>query len=647
MRISVLAVLSATLLCSAAPSFGAAQCSPTPANSCICNGDFEQGSLNCWNGTFVNSCNSGCTDSPCITIISPASDAGCNTPGSCCCTWSPGCCQGSINVVACGSFACQIFSGEDFGCGTWGQVDQTFVLPAGGARLSMWYAHTQESCGNGWGEFAFDVSGSCGSFAAWQVTTNNCTPWTAGAVNLCGYSNCTVTARARAVPVGSACVWSYVDDVFCEPCVTTFTPSPTATVTSTVTSTSTITATATVTATDTLTATVTSTITISPTPTVTATVTASATVTGTFTVTLTMTDTSTITVTETHSPTSTPTLVAVVSIFNTAGEKIRTFRQAMPAEVYLPSDIQLAPNPFSPDGDGYQDQLQVLFPGGYALTWDGKNDQLRTVENGPYWIRVSFVNDSGSALANFDRKAIVLKKGNTIHVTVTNLAGDLKYDFPPIIGPVRFDDFQLVPNPYSPGLNSLNAWNTLQIKLHGTNDAKAPTPAPGVNDNLGIVIPYLGVDTQGHLLSAGTYYVNAISLDPEGKKVTISKSLVCLKGKQSLLRELRPYPNPYPPKDETNMYFAYTIPNADHVKVTVKIYDLQGRFVDLIESNVVGEPDITGVPFRYRIPWNALTKEKLYLADGLYFAEYSARDDVSGVTESKTVKFVIQRRKDS
>lgn len=454
----------------------------------------------------------------------------------------------------------------------------------------------------------------------------------------------------------------------------TRTNSGTFTATFTPTQTYTITNTATVTSTRTNSGTFTQTFTFTPTYTITATRTNSPTFTLTFTRTNTLTFTATRTFTNTPTLTFTPTITRTPSfsltptfdptqtgtatmtytpgiflsaaVYNEAGERVRTIQAGLPPMLRAPSDFIIAPNPFSPDGDGYQDVTYVTFPDGSSFSWDGRNDRGEIVTNGSYWIHVTMTTVTGIRIGEIIKSVVVLARGNLIRVCIYDAAGNERRCFLDYRLPAQLTDVNAFPNPFSPGTNNnTGAWNTMLIQLSGSNALNPPTPAPTPNNNLGITIYWLGDDDLGHLVENGTYWIHAQNIDPAGKTTRIDKSITILRGSKRLLVDLLAYPNPHHPVDGANtMYFAYTVVNGDSVYVLVRIYDLQGRLVASTDSTCCGSPDPTGVANRYRVSWDAQNPGGGYVADGLYFAQYDAYDQTTGIRQTLSLKFVISRK---
>jgi len=362
--------------------------------------------------------------------------------------------------------------------------------------------------------------------------------------------------------------------------------------------------------------------------------------------------TATATRTRTFTRTVTPTFVIRIVVQTMAGEQVRSFSRGMPPESVIPNEILLQPNPFSPDCDGNNEWVNVIgFTTGAQQAWDGKNDRGEPVENGRYWITVSLFDTVGVLRGQYVRDVLLLAKGNVIRVAIYDLAGHARKEFAKICLPVKMTDFELDPNPFTPGVDSAGAWKYLRIKINGVVTGLPQWPPPPTpNNNFQLIgglsnIFWLGDDVDGKLLPNGTYWVHAENIDPNGKKTVYSKSLIILRGKFDLMKDLWAYPDPYFPADETTMYFAYSCINGDPLDCRVRIYDLTGRFIAQREfGKDGGGPDICCGPNRYRIPWNAMTEDKKYLADGIYYVEYSARDLATGVREIKRIKFAITRK---
>src|SRR5258706_5602024 len=247
--------------------------SPTPivcntcAINCVTNGGFENGSISGW--TFSASCalGNGPSVDPWAGVVTQGPADGCSSPSAGCSVWTH-CsnCINAFNAVACGQYAAMAFSGEPPTCPapSWGQLQQTFTVPAGGAILSFYWAYSPDTICGATGDFEVRLAGGgCGTAVIWSFTASACTPWTFQQVNLCAYGNCPVTIRMRSNAPGAPCGFTYMDQVCCQPCsIGSPTPTATKTDTRTVTRTSTVTSTATATNTVSQTSTVTSTATV-------------------------------------------------------------------------------------------------------------------------------------------------------------------------------------------------------------------------------------------------------------------------------------------------------------------------------------------------------------------------------------------------
>src|SRR5258706_13742530 len=188
--------------------------------------------------------------------------------------------------------------------------------------------------------------------------------------------------------------------------------------------------------------------------------------------------------TRTFTRTVTATFVIRIVVQTMAGEQVRSFSRGMPPEPVIPNEIRLVPNPFSPDCDAKDEWVTAVgFTTGAQQVWDGKNDRGDPAENGRYWVTVSLFDTVGVLRGQYVRDVLLLAKGNVIRVTIYDLAGRVRKEFAKICLPVKMTDFELDPNPFTPGVDSAGAWKYLRIKINGTVVGLPQWPPPPTPNN--------------------------------------------------------------------------------------------------------------------------------------------------------------------
>ena len=318
-------------------------------------------------------------------------------------------------------------------------------------------------------------------------------------------------------------------------------------------------------------------------------------------------------------------------VYNQAGELVRTYNENLNPFLQMPNDASVSPNPFSPDGDGYEDVTYLTFPDGQRLKWDGKTERGEFAQNGPYWLRSTFYTSDGAVAGQLDRKVVVLAGGNWVTLEIMDMAGGTLKTLAHVRVPYSVKDVLISPNPFTPGINKSGALTDCMIKLKNVDASVADK-----------VFYWKGDDKEGSLLHSGTYWLRMHNVDALGHETNFSKSIVLLRGKFEMLRNTLAGPNPYEPFDGGTISFWYDSPFV--LNVTARIFDLQGNEVGRAEGPQIVGPG-TSEPYRCAVVWNPLTRDRLVVSDGLYYALLTAEEPVSKIRDRKIVKFAVLKRK--
>jgi flagellar hook assembly protein FlgD len=322
-----------------------------------------------------------------------------------------------------------------------------------------------------------------------------------------------------------------------------------------------------------------------------------------------MTQTPTITVssTITLSPTVTATVVPAytfkVTLYNAAGEVVRSLVPLAPAwEAGV--DFEVLTKTFAPKNGG----TALIRACGQTFTWDGANDSGQKVDNGMYYAKFEITDPFGHVEVRTE-EVTVLSAAKQYMVRLYNSAGELVRTVQ-----VATDSGTAAPSKIS-------------VKGDGKAIALDPAKANTVVFDLGSSsLTWDGTNDAGVLVQSGTYFVQLAAMGEGGATTVQSTSITIIEARTvNLLSQLFAVPNPASLSKDHGITIHMS--NPPGTKVLGRLYNLAGECV-LVTAN---DSD----PQRLFI-----NLDDRRLASGIYILAVWAKAPW-GVVDRKSVKLAI------
>lgn len=354
------------------------------------------------------------------------------------------------------------------------------------------------------------------------------------------------------------------------------------------------------------------------------------TATPTYTQTYTDTPTSTATPTNTPSPTVTPTpipypYILTIDAYNSAGELVKVIAVSpVSAEfttaymlvsgtvvnLFDPTDGALDINVPGLHGPGQETATSMNFP------WNGTTDANQEVPPGNYYIKISTTDTYGHVNTKVE-SIQVLYIQEYVMLNIFNSAGEV---------------VRTIKTPYTgSSVVSLGVDNVVQVGKD-MSDINIQY-APGNN------IVWDGKNSQGEIVSSGTYEMQVVVQTDQGTRIVASKSVVVLNAAVTgIISGIKLMPNPVVVSgDATSKKAIFQWSASGNGEAVIKIFNQDGELVRTINSTIAA--GVAG------IPWDIRTSGGNDAASGIYICVIRVQQD-TGESETKIVKMAVVNKSD-
>jgi hypothetical protein len=263
------------------------------------------------------------------------------------------------------------------------------------------------------------------------------------------------------------------------------------------------------------------------------------------------------------SPTATQTTIVLfhftLSVYNSAGELVKTLSSNNPSLINPQGDFALSANTFAPQNG----QALTVTAGGQSLLWTGNNNNSQLIQNGMYYVTLQSTDQFGH-VETTTKQITVLSSALSYTVDIYNSSGEMVDQLaasgygnnaPSGLGPNR-STIVVGPGAGSSGSVVFNLGNGSSVTWNGTNG-------------------------QGQQVQSGSYTAQLAVSHDNGAAVTVdTASITVLNTAQGLLSGAVLAPNPASlqglGKGGGSTLFLNT---ASGVQVVGRLYNLAGELV--------------------------------------------------------------------
>jgi len=319
--------------------------------------------------------------------------------------------------------------------------------------------------------------------------------------------------------------------------------------------------------------------------------------------------------------------VLKIEAYNEAGEKVKLITEVLISDSIKGFDMKAGGssttlfNPGAKDANGNPIPLTFHFediwtPGQIGVpeitfAWDGTSDNGQTINNGPYYIKIS-VKDEYGHVETLNRDVQLLKSEEYVRVKIFNSAGELVNTMEMEAGNV--------------GQISLGIEDTVVIGGNQKVD---------INFSAGATMQWDGRNSDGLMVSSGTYEIQ-VEVKQNGSFVSMaSKTITVLnQGGGNVFDNERCYPNPVEVKtaEGAKMKFAWDS-KGNAGTMNIRIFNKSGELVRSL-----------GTRLEYnQAEWDLKTSSGQVIASGYYPVILTAVKD-TGEKKVKSIKAVIIRK---
>jgi len=315
--------------------------------------------------------------------------------------------------------------------------------------------------------------------------------------------------------------------------------------------------------------------------------------------------------------------ILTIEVYNEAGEKVRVLAETRISDRMNP-DVLLVLNGIETNDwnrtfNPAEGSLKIRIPnletpeqrenGFIEFEWDGYNNNGQEIGNGVYYIK--FTTQDGFGHSDVVIKDVMLVKSEQYtRVTIYNSAGEI----------VRRMENANIP--------LSNVKLNVDDVLYVGKDSKIVE----IGYAEGQSIIWDGLNSQGQMVSSGTYEIQVEVKTEQGYKVIASKTVsIISEGKGEVLGYTKIYPNPYKLSNALSKA-KIEWKNSGRGTVDIRIYNINGDLVRKIRTDLD-----KGIA-----EWDLKTSAGTMVSNGVYVIIIEGKKE-TGEREIKKLKFSIIR----
>lgn len=316
-----------------------------------------------------------------------------------------------------------------------------------------------------------------------------------------------------------------------------------------------------------------------------------------------------------------------IGLYNSAGELVKVI--ASDSTTSLITDVQYYANGVTnPSTVADNTPFEIYLPGvetpntqgngvGSSFVWTANNAQSQDVVQGNYYIKIEQTDPYGH-VTSYIKEVTVVRMEKSITLNIFNTAGEL------------------VRTITKPNAGTLN--DKLELKIGGTiiiDQFGSPVNLK-YGANLVEYITWDGKDSEGDVVTSGTYEIQMVMKTDTGLTFESSQTVIVLREARKYLEELIIQPNPYNAKTGPGyVTFRWNFIGGvvENGEALIRVYNVAGELVWRMKGDLAN--NVAG------ITWD-LKKggTKTHLARGVYYCVLESKND-TGYLDRKTAKLAI------
>lgn len=308
-----------------------------------------------------------------------------------------------------------------------------------------------------------------------------------------------------------------------------------------------------------------------------------------------------------------------ISAYNEAGELVKVIATS-PVSAEFTSAYMLVSGTVVDLYDPSDGTLQFSLPGihgpgqesgtGMTFTWNGTTNANQMVAPGNYYIKVSTTDTYGHVETKIEDLQILYIQ-EYVQVNIYNSAGEL---------------VRRLQAPYNgASVVSLGVDDVLQVGKDMSNIIIGYSP--------GNSIQWDGKNSQGEIVSSGTYEMQVVIQTNQGTRIMATKTVVVLDASiTDIISDVKLKPNPVVVTDSASKKVIFQWAASGDGTAVIHIFNKSGELVRILNSTIAG--GVAG------ISWDLTTSSGNDVSSGIYVCVIRALQD-SGGTQTKIIKMAV------